>query len=430
MSDRGIAAAQLLDQRPATGEQQSPRERYLGARLLLMLAWAYGVLPSLLQVVRSARPAIDVSVTVTPVPIAARATQLLVLLMMTTSGAVILQNIRMRVSAGALAMFLAPWALMMVLTLRANGEVKYSMLLFPLVAGAFWTARVPLRVLSTIGVLTVVTAVISLVMGKFTSLGVVRNASFADKALVGDGGLLAGPFTHPNALGLALVIGLPALFLVERTWVRRLGVLVILVALVWCGARTSLAAAILVLLVAVALRKPTIMRVRLVQLGLVAGAVAVCWVPLHAVSPSAYNNRGQVWLGSREVWRAHSWLGAGPDYYRSAGVYANELGRQAFHGHNLLIHLLTTGGVVAVAVVSVFLLETERRAIRLARGGETFPLLFLVAFAGASILEVVTDFRTPSGYGVVAWISMAAIFFAREVTQSRDEVEPGIIPVG
>lgn len=395
-------------------------EHHVGPRLLIVTAWTFGVFPSLLQLRLAGRTAADVSASIAQAGIAVEAIQLLTLALVMICAAIVLNNVWSKLS-GPIVLFLAPWALMMFLTLHTGGALQYSMLLFPLIGAAFWTARPPMRVLSTLGVLTIATAVIALGMGLWTSLGTVTSASYADKAIIG-GPLLAGPFNHPNALGLMLVLGLPSIFLVERAGLRRLGLLLVLVALLWSASRTSVATAGLILVASAFLRRPTRAKLAAARLGLVAGAVTVCWVPLHASTFSAYSFRGQIWLASRAAWHEHQWLGLGPDYYRTISHSDNALGTQAFHGHNLLIHLLTTGGLVAVVVVGVFLVFAARHALRAAADGQPIPLLTVFAFLSVSVLEVVTDFRSLSGSSVIASISLAAVFFS--CTEVSQPVEP------
>lgn len=402
-------------------DPQPPRERFLGVRLLILGSWLQAVFPSLLQLEqRGGRGVTDVAASQALTGLSALLSQFLSLaLLIGTVGLVIHHaHSQTHAPARALLFMMAPWLVMMLLGVRAGSQPRFAMLLYPLTALALWLIAPPIRVLATLGLVTSCTAALALVMGGWTTLGLVRSEAFGDKEIFG-GGLLAGPYNNSNGLGMVLALGLPAMFLVRSRGARAVGISLILPALVWTAARTSLAAAAVLLLLLLLFRvvsRPTQALVASVVLAV--GLALVVWLPFHVNSITAYSFRGLIWLASRATWQKHPWLGAGPDYYRIAAQSANDFGRLAFHGHNLAMHMLTVGGLVLATTVGITLLAVSHQALRLLRTGVAFPVFFVVTYTYVSALDLATDFREPSPAGLAVWFSLALCLFARESVEA------------
>ena len=409
------------------------RETFLGVRLLIVAGWLQGVLPFLLLLrQRGGRGVTDVAVNQTLTGLAAASSQILSLGMLIGTVALVIHHARPRTRSrgAALLLVLAPWAVIILLTVHAGGQARYSMLLYAFTGLALWLIAPPIRVLTTLGWLTISTAALALVMGQWTPFGLVRSDAFGDKVFIGNA-LLAGPYSNSNVLGMVLALGLPAVFLVKSHISRSAGIGLILWALVWSASRTSIAAALVVVTLWLLCRLLPRRAGRLVAgMVIAAGVAVVMWLPFHATSITEYNYRGQIWLASRATWQQHRWIGAGPDYYRAVAQSSNDFGRVAFHGHNLAMHLLTVGGILLAATVGVTLAAVSRRALRLARNGVFFPALFVVAFVYVSALELPTDFRDPSPPGWVVWLSLALCLVSRESAEGQSIDGGGAHPPG
>jgi O-antigen ligase len=197
--------------------------------------------------------------------------------------------------------------------------------------------------------------------------------------------------------------------LLHRIWIVSL----VACCLVWTSSRSSLAAiaAVLLVFLLLAAMKPIARGAASATLLLVTAA-AVAVIPLTAHTNDAYTNRGYIWRTSLSNWARDPWVGLGSKWYSQIGHYVNALPGTAFHGHNLFVHALVTGGIGYTALLVLMFLCLIYYAVVWAIRGISFPTAFLVSFLVTSTLEVpfgVVD----NGYLLaLTALPMAVIVFA------------------
>lgn len=311
------------------------------------------------------------------------------------------------------SLLLAPWAWVQVRGYTLGSMPSVSDLVYPAVVVAVWLLRPGLRHLRLLGYLAGAVAVVSLVIGvALPDQGVFRTADGSviteEKSIV-PFGVLVGIFTHGNTLGQYLIMGLPLIALVRRRRTRAVLLAAAVAALVWSAARSTIAGTVaLVMVMAVLSLLPADRRSvpgRLVLWGAF-GLVAV--LPFVTTSDAAFTGRGGIWSSSLAIWREHPWVGNGSDLYSRIAQTSAYLGGTVFHGHNELVQLLVTGGMVLAVLVGVLLLAVIRRATQ-APGGRLVGVAILLALACASLLEVSLLFDDNSVFDPVLLLPLATL---------------------
>lgn len=197
--------------------------------------------------------------------------------------------------------------------------------------------------------------------------------------------LLAGSFGHANTLGLASLLVIGFLSAIPKLSIRLASLSIAAVGLIWSGSRTAFLAAILVALFWI-LRQVIIDRKSL-TIFLSLSVMFVCVsIPLLTTDYEAFTRRGRIWLVSlNEI--GHSFLfGLGPDWYELQALYATDLGTQASSGHNLFIHLFTTGGIILVALLFLVLVSSAQKSLKV-DFYQTPYSYWLISFLAISIAE-------------------------------------------
>ena len=292
-----------------------------------------------------------------------------------------------------LAVVLAPWIYMVVRDQYLRVPTHKYELVYPFVVVAIWALAPRLTLLKWVGYLVGATALVSIGMGVFLpSRGIYQTVTGAnltlDKALF-PSGLLVGPLPNGNNLGQVLAIGLGAVLAIPHRTGRWVLAAATVVAAAWAGSRSCLGAIAVVLVLAGLLRvvrRPT--RPLLVAGSTIPLAALIVILPIVTTDPTAFTNRGSIWTLLKRQWDANRSFGLGSNFFdRIASTSAN-LGGSVYHGHNQLMQDLVTGGyVLAFLIAAVIALEVGC-AMRLARIGFVAPVLVLVGFLGASLLEV------------------------------------------
>jgi O-antigen ligase len=266
--------------------------------------------------------------------------------------------------------------------------------------------------------------VVSLVIGiLLPDQGVFRSADgsvITEEKSILPFGILVGIFTHGNTLGQYLLAGLPLVATITRRRVRAALLAVSAVALVWSAARSTIAgAAVLAAVVAVLSLLPPGRRSvpwRLVLWG-VFGTLAV--LPFLVSDPTAFTGRGGIWTSSLAAWRDHPWIGNGPDFYTRVAQTSAGFGGTVYHGHNELVQLLVTGGVVLAVLAGALVLATIHRVLSTPGAGATGPAI-LLALAGASLLEVTLLFDGGNVFDPVMLLPLAILLVGEPLTTSLD----------
>lgn len=410
-----VWAAVLVAHRIRRVPHQRRERHQLTLSGLVVLAWAYSFVPPMLGLLQLGRQSPRFGQLVP-----STATQVAVSTILAATVAVlccylILTNIGRQPAVGmaVLGAFLSPWFLIQVVPGVASSYLAGpQLILYPLLAIAFWLTSPSLSLLSTLGYTVAATAGFSLVLGVATPLGLVdMGLAGTEKALLTSGPeLLAGPYNHSNSLGLVLALGSPAVLAIPRRAVRLTGLGAVTLAVVWSSSRTSVLALAVILGLYSLIRYVRAPHLRLVGGALfLAGAALAAYIPFRETDPFAFSQRGAVWIASQDIWREHLWLGAGPKYYERA----NDLGFYALYGHNLPIDMLIRGGLVAAVGMTVFVACLLLRALKLVPI-TPIPLLALIGLAYASLLEVPLLFDNLGILGFVTWLPLALIAFTRD----------------
>ena len=350
--------------------EQALRDRWGVA--LLAAVWFWSVMPRLTQTLTA--PKYRVRLGQTSIPDSRLTTLMdtgLTLAIMAFAALCIVRCYEpaLRFLPEALVLLLTPWAYVVVRDVFAHDMPRKEALVYPLVVLAIWAVRPSLRVLSSLGWLTGLAALLSVGLGLvLPSKGVFAASSgeilLQDKAIL-PLGTLVGFLTQGNNLGVLLVLGSPFLLLVRPGWWRWLLVVVTLFALVWTASRGAMAAVVgggLTALVVLAL--PPRLRPSLGPAVALAPLVAVVAVPLLTHDPQAFTNRGVLWQRSLEWWTEDVWWGRGSGFYSELAMTTERISASAYHGHNEFVHLGLTGGLALLVLVAVLMLGVSVAAGR------------------------------------------------------------------
>ncbi|MCP2032145.1 O-antigen ligase [Okibacterium sp. HSC-33S16] len=396
--------------------------------VLIVALWCFAALPSLIDQVQG-REVIDVTQSRSLTGLAAYAQVASIgLVLLVCAHIIISKAVRPvpRASGWLVVLLLLPWGAAQIATAFSSSDFGISTIYFPFVLFALWLANPPLEVIRTIGWLTVLTAGVSLVLMVIAPLIVTipQSAGEYAKALVGDR-LLAGPYGHPNTLGVAMALGFPAILYIRKSRTRVIGYAATFAALLLTASRTSLLAVVLgvavVLLVAVGRGQNVRSQLaRVLAYGLASAAlIAVVVIPLTTVAPESWSNRGRIWITSLQYFAVSPVAGNGPDFYGQVAHFMTDFNRLAFHGHNMFINVSTTTGWLGLSAFGLVIAAVLRSSVRAAARGNCFPLMFTAAFAGVSLLEVVTDFRNFGSFAYCAWIPIVLVVFSGRNLQAQ-----------
>lgn len=401
--------------------------------VLFVLVGAWAIVPKILQTLTAAKYRVRVDQAAPPpTAITVLATDVLTLAVLGWCLLVVFDALRRnpRRDLGGLLLLLVPWAWVQVRGFTLGARPSVSDLVYPAVVVAVWLLRPGLRHLRLLGYLAGAVAIVCVVIGVvLPDQGVFRAADGSvideEKAIL-PFGVLVGIFTHGNTLGQYLLMGLPLVALVPRRRTRAVLVAVSLFALLWSAARSTIGATVAIgLVVAVLSLLPRARRSVPYRLALVAAFALVATLPFVTTDPDAFTRRGAIWANSLGYWRQHPWVGNGSDFYSRIAQTTADLGGTVYHGHNEVVQLLVTGGVVLAVLVGLLLVATIRRATD-ARTGGTLGLAILLAFAGASLLEVSLLFDDSTVFDPVLLLPVATLLVGEPLGHAPDR--PG--PVG
>jgi O-antigen/teichoic acid export membrane protein len=373
------------------------------AAALIVLAWLRILVPDVIQLATTGRPAFNARVAV-PASVNA-AGDLLSLLFILVAAALVVSGVARRrwYRPHWLAVVLAPLVAIALAGLLDGDGPELVWIALPLAALGIWLRPPERGVLATFGVLAGITAAGSVLLAAvLPRVGLLSGSAAGAKGGL-FGGLLAGPYPHSNVLALALALALPFVFDIGRPFPRRACLVMVLAALVWTGARGGQFAAVMVLS-AWLVRRRFPGRYRLVSAVIAAGFALVVAVPFVARNPSDFTNRGRIWHALLRQWTHRPILGYGPDFFERQPDLARQLGGDFTHGHNILVQFLVVGGVVTVLLVAALLYLAWREALALGRAGQIGPVLYLVAFAYVSWLEASHVATSLAGY--LAWLPL------------------------
>lgn len=411
---------------PQTEVRDLPRIRHARTTLLLVLVGAWMAVPRTIQTLTAPKHRNEVGVDPPYTRLAAVSQELLAVTVLACCALVAIEALRDRPrrGVGAVVLLILPWLYLEIRDWTLHAHLSWSGLIYPGVVVALWALRPALRQLEVIGYLVGIVAVVSIGIGfLLPTQGIFRHADGSlvtqTKALV-PGGILVGIFTHGNNLGQFLVVGIPMVALIRRRALRNLLLVASTYALVWSAARSSLitlGAVVAVVLVLALL--PGSWRGFPARLAAIAGCLGVAALPFLTHDPEAYTNRGYVWIESLMAWRSSPVFGLGSRYYADVAVTSQALGPTVFHGHNQVVHLLVTGGIVALALVAALTLALIDVAVRWAVRGALFPIAFVAAIIGACTFEVSLALVDNTFMFPVVGVPMAFLLFSSRLDEGR-----------
>lgn len=386
------------------------------AGVLFVLVGLWAVVPKILQTLTSAKYRVRVDqAEPPPTALTALATDVLTAALLGFCLLVVLDALRRnpRRDLLGLVLLLAPWLWVEVRSFTLDRGLAVADLVYPAVVVAVWLLRPGLRHLRLLGYLAGAVALVSVAIGVLLpDAGVFRASDgsvIAEEKAILPLGVLVGVFTHGNTLGQFLIMGFPLVALVPRRGLRAVLLAVSAFALLWSAARSTIAGAVaLALVVAVLSLLPVARRTvpyRLVLWGAF-GLVAV--LPFVTTAPLAFTGRGAIWTRSLALWRDHPWVGNGSDFYSRIAQTSADLGGTVYHGHNEMVQLLVTGGVVLAVLVGALVLGAVHRAATVPGGG-TVGVAILLALAAASLLEVSLLFDGGSVFDPVLLLPLATL---------------------
>jgi O-antigen ligase len=386
------------------------------AGVLFVLVGLWAIVPKVLQTLTAAKYRVRVDqAEPPPTLLTSVATDVLTAALLGFCLLVVLDALRRnpRRDLLGLVLLLAPWAWVEVRSFTLDRGWAVADLVYPAVVVAVWLLRPGLRHLRLLGYLAGAVAIVSVLIGvALPDQGVFRASDgsvISEEKAVLPFGVLVGIFTHGNTLGQYLIMSLPLIALATRRGVRAVLLAVSSGALLWSAARSTIAGAVaLAAVVAVLSLLPAGRRTvpfRIVLWGAF-GLVAV--LPFLTTAPLAFTGRGAIWVNSLALWRDHPWIGNGSDFYTRIAQTTADLGGTVYHGHNEVVQLLVTGGVVLAVLVGALVLAAIGRAATVPGGG-TIGVAILLALAAASLLEVSLLFDGGSVFDPVLLLPLATL---------------------
>lgn len=330
---------------------------------------------------------------------------------------------RQRWGLAALMLFSLPYLYLLVRSAYEGGIAPIPAVLIAAVYLALWSVGVSSSAFRTIGILTVVTALLSIATAViFPRTGIFVSATGntvgADKQIV-DAGLLVGIFNNPNTLGQVLALGLPFVLLISHRWWARLGAItLVLSAMIWTASRTSIYAAVTVLVMALVLRLTSSARARSLVIGIVATTLISLTVllPLATTSIDAFTYRGQIWLGSLRAVQQSRIFGLGPDWYWRVSQQSNDLVSLAFHGHNQFVSTFVSGGLLGILLAVMWIALLVRHAIMDSSSGWAPSALFVTSLLVLAVLETPVS-PLDSGILLYAAVVPAALIWRGRINE-------------
>jgi hypothetical protein len=288
------------------------------------------------------------------------------------------------------------WAVLTVNDLTVGHLPSVWSVLFPTLVLTLWIARPPIESLVVVGIGGLAIAVVSMLLGAVApAVGIYRNAAglqvAADKGLVTDN-LLTGVFTSTNNLGQMLCLALPFVFFVRSRLLRAAGAAAVLVAIVWCGSRSSIAAAAVGLLaLAVGPGRRGGLPARWAHALLVAAACACAALPFLPFRDITFSRRETIWAVSTRYWQNNELFGLGSRWYADVAGLHTDFGPRSefflFHAHNQVLQFLVTGGLVCAALFLYAMYRLTRSLGRLRRT-HRIAVAYLISFWVSGCLEV------------------------------------------
>lgn len=272
----------------------------------------------------------------------------------------------------------------------------FSFFATSIVVWAVWSLQPKVEWLRIFGVYAAVMAVIALLMAILTpnvAYMITESGNFQGgyKGVLGLG-LLAGPFSNANTLGILMASSVPVVFFWLKNSTRVLLLLPIGIALLLSFARTSIIAVIVVLILAVLIfNEKRSFGFKYVTAFVFVSVLAgiQLWIPFFTHDPELFTGRGAVWIVDVEAWLRNPWLGNGEAWY-SLQDYIQAGISQVSHtnSHNTFLGWLVLGGIfyfVCCSGILVMLFYSSFQLLRIKN--VSAPILYVVVILIVGISE-------------------------------------------
>ena len=232
---------------------------------------------------------------------------------------------------------------------------------------AIWNTGARLAELKWIPILATCVGAYSIIGGFIIPEYMMYNM-VSRKSLIG-GWELAGPFGQSNSLGLYCSISFTLIPLIPRKRWRVICAVILLATIVASASRSSVTAALFVLLWWTLSSLRPVISIRLVGTFLAALAMSAAFaMPLLHWSPDAFTGRALIWAESLLVWQKSPIVGMGFNWFQTTAQWAAETVVWAGPGtgHNILVDNLVKTGLAGVATLmaiwipSVFAVRATR----------------------------------------------------------------------
>ncbi|MFC6713183.1 O-antigen ligase family protein [Branchiibius cervicis] len=321
----------------------------------------------------------------------------------------------------ALVLSLAPGAYMLIQGEYVGVGVDNAAFAVPLTIIALWVLRPRIQDLAILGYLVGVVCMVSVILGFVLPDHAILRSSYTNNAIVSDKeilpwGLLVGIFTDSNNFGQFIATGLPSVLLIRRRRTRWFVLAVSLFALVWTASRGSMEAVVVsAALTAVVARCHQKRKAAVATTGCILLFVFGAILPFLVHEPTAFTNRGVIWMQSIDAWQSAPLFGLGANWFTVIGSSTASLGPNVFHAHNQFLQLLVTGGIIYAVLVGMMLVAACVCAGRLAGHGSLSPTGFLAALAGVCVFEVSLVIVDNRLLFPVVVLPLATILFTRDL---------------
>jgi O-antigen ligase len=395
------------------------RQWFDPTQLLILISWAYVVVPRLIQTLTASKYNGSVASSIPATAASLMAARFLGLALLGLTLMIVVQRARDLPSNKGLALvlLLVPWVYMVSRDYYLGSLPRIETLLYPAIILAVWALRPKLDRLALLGWLTGLAALIGVLLGIFLpSKGIYTSMGgdfISPEKQILPWGILIGLFNGGNNFGQFLILGLPAVAFIRNRSSQILLVSFISFTVLWTSSRSSLIAIAVAGLVLVLhrIRNPVTRRT-LARSGVVATAMVLVGLPLITSTDGAFTNRGYIWRVSLDIWQRSPWFGYGSSWYSQIGQYVNSLPGSAYHGHNQFVQTLVVGGVVYLAVTAGMFIVLVYSSGNWALHKVIYPTVFLMMLFISATLEVSFGTVDRSFLSVVTWLPMAFIVFA------------------
>lgn len=390
-----MASSSLLTSVDRRERRQVETRVYSGRLLLVVIVvlWLQGWLPSVINVLEFGRSYISgLEVRAEQSELATQVTDVL---SFTAAGLLALSLVLALYVIGTVQ--IGPTFLLLVAWFTVTGVPMITgaasfptlrMVLFPVTVVIILIVQPPRQpIYRLLAALTVITAVASIGFGVVDSRAFmpVEWASREGKAVFDT--ILAGIYSHSNALGIVLALGLPFVATQTRGVWRLSSMVAVGGAIAWSASRVSMAVAIgtfVLSLIVIYARRSVSRRVVTFAIGL--ALTIMIALPLSTDDPELMTNRGLIWMTSREYGWGSPLFGHNSSAYTSINPLTLSLNYLSSTGHNTFMTLWVVGGLFVLAVAGIMLIVSLRFAW--ARYSiDPVPLLFLAVLLMTGIAE-------------------------------------------